>query len=45
MLHARAGDLKRAIESYEEALNTEGTYPTTQLLQAELLSLKAKAGH
>jgi predicted negative regulator of RcsB-dependent stress response len=44
MLHAKAGDFKRAIELYEEALKVEGTYPTSQLLQTEVLSLKAKAG-
>lgn len=44
MLHARAGDFTRAVECYEEALKIEGTYPATQLLQSELLALKARTG-
>jgi predicted negative regulator of RcsB-dependent stress response len=44
MLEAGAGNYSRAVERYEEALKTEGSYPTAQLLQSELMSLKAKIG-
>jgi predicted negative regulator of RcsB-dependent stress response len=43
-LYAKKNDHARAIEQYEEALQSTGAYPDSALLQDELSSLKLKAG-